>query len=784
MRKIYFLIFLTIAFGAVRAQQVGQCATMEMDSLLRKKHPELGSLNEFERVLQQKIVQIKARQAASREVAEIITIPVVVHVVHNGENVGAGRNISEAQVKSQIETLNEDFRRKVNTRGFNSDSRGADVEIEFCLAQFDPSGKRMAEAGIDRVNGARASWPRNDIEGNLKPSTSWDPNKYFNVWTLEFGAPDNNLLGYAQFPSQSGLGGIPTNGGGANTDGVVILYSSFGNVDKGTFPIMKAPYNLGRTLTHETGHWLGLRHIWGDANCGDDFCADTPAQSSESRGCQKGRVSCGGANMVENYMDYSDDACFNIFTKDQKTRIRAVMELSTRRSSLLSSTVCGQSISAKPIPNFQAENRTVLLGGQVRFTDLSTSFPTKWQWEFEGGEPATSNEQNPTVLYNTSGKFKVTLTASNSVGAASSSKTAYIEVLNQGLCATITNFSGTNTILPNTGGTGYISGQNNRKTRAVSEYFDNTLAYTNLRGATLRFGVAKASKGKDSESIVRITAWNARGIQNGPGAVLETKEVPLRKILDDVANNRATSITFDKNLPLFGLPFHVGVEFDYVAGDSVALFTSKNGQSTSSTSWEQNANGDWDRFIIRNGLNVAHNIGVSLGMKPSVQIAASQQFIDPNAAVTLQGRGASVYVWSPAEGLSSTIAPQITARPTRTITYSLKGSGTDLCTDSANVTIYVRNIQVLATSTVSDPAFSISPNPTDGQVSISIQNIQRGAVKVKIFNLNGSELGNYRFDKTTDSFIQNLNLQTLSTGTYIIEIQIDKIIERRKIVKF
>lgn len=779
--KYIFTFLLALGYFQINAQQ--KCATMEMDSLLRIKHPELGTLNEFERALQLKIVELKARQAAGRVTAEIITIPVIVHVVHNGENVGAGHNISEAQVKSQIETLNDDFRRKINTRGYNTDSRGADIEIEFCLAQFDPNGRKMAEPGIDRVNGGKAAWARNDIEGVLKPSTSWDPNKYFNIWTLEFGSPDNNLLGYAQFPSQSGLGGIPTNGGAANTDGVVIQYSSFGNVDKGTFPILKAPYNLGRTLTHETGHWLGLRHIWGDANCGDDFCADTPTQASESRGCQKGRVSCGTQNMVENYMDYSDDACFNIFTRDQKTRIRAVMELSTRRSSLLSSTVCGQSISAAPSPNFQAENRKVLLGGQVRFTDLTSSFPTSWKWEFESGDPATSTDQNPVVTYNTAGKFKVTLTASNSIGAASTTKNAYVDVLNQGLCATSTNFSGTNTVIPNTGGSGYISGQNSRKIKAISEYFDNTLGYTNLRGATVKFGVAKAAKGKDTESVVRITAWNARGIQNGPGAVLETKEVPLRKILDDVANNRATTITFDKNLPIFGLPFHIGVEFDYVAGDSVAVNTSKNGESTSSTSWEQNSAGDWDRFIVRNGLNVAHNIAASVGMKQSVQIAASQQFIDPNAAVTLIARGGSVYNWKPSDGLSSTIAPQITARPTKTTTYSVKGSGTDICVDSSNVTIYVRNIQILSTATTQNPTFVLSPNPTSGQLNLSFENSLRGKLNVKIFNLSGMEVGNYSFTKTSDTFNQTFNLPQLSVGTYIVEMQIDKVVERKKIIK-
>jgi len=501
--SIRFAISLLLIFNGLSYSQrrPEPCATMEMDSLLRLRNPHEGSLGDFERDLQRRMIEIKAKMAAGRGMAEVITIPIVVHIVHNGEAVGVGRNISQAQVLAQMETLNEDFRRRTGTNGFNNDPRGADIEIEFCLAQLNPQGLRMAEPGIDRVNGNRTGWIQSEIEGSLKPTTSWDPNKYFNIWVLDFSGTSDNLLGYAQFPSSSNLPGIPGGGGAASTDGVVVTYTSFGNTQKGSFPVMRAPYNLGRTLTHETGHWLGLRHIWGDAACGDDFCADTPTQASESRGCQKGRISCGGGNMVENYMDYSDDACFNIFTNDQKARIRTVMQVSPRRASLLTSNVCGQIIVGRPTSNFEAQNRTVLLGGQVSFTDLSTGFPTAWQWEFEGGDPASSTERNPKVVYNTPGKFKVTLTVSNASGISSPAvKLQYIEVVNAGLCATATNFVGTGTVIRNPGGTGYVSGQNSRRIQAVAELFENPLGYVNLRGASIRFGVAKSNLNTNTEA--------------------------------------------------------------------------------------------------------------------------------------------------------------------------------------------------------------------------------------------------------------------------------------------
>ena len=151
--------------------------------------------------------------------------------------------------------------------------------------------------------------------------------------------------------------------------------------------------------------------------------------------------------------------------------------------------------------------------------------------------------------------------------------------------------------------------------------------------------------------------------------------------MDDVRNNRATNVIFDQNIDLSrqnNLSFLIGIELDYVAGDTVALVTTKDGESLNATSWERNSNGNWDRYIIRTGLNVAHAITAQVGMKPSVQIQASAQFVNPGESVTLQARGAGVINWSPSEGLSSTLGPQVTARPARTLSYLVKGTGSDV----------------------------------------------------------------------------------------------------------
>ncbi len=306
------------------------CFTVESEEKLREKFPNRYSTEMFEQRLASQIKLAKSQRTSATS-EQVFKIPTIVHIVHGGEKVGSGSNISQAQVISQFDALNEDFRRL--GAGYNDHPDGADINIEFVPVLTDPAGNVLQEPGIDRVFGYNAYYEYLPIEYELKPNTIWNPEMYFNIWVVNFGGEMSGVLGYAQFPSMSGLDGLPEEDLWSETDGIVIGYRYFGRTEN-----VQAPFNLGRTTTHEVGHWLGLRHIWGDGDCGvDDFCADTPNANGPNQTCDF-RDSCtddAKPDMIENYMDYSDDPCMNIFTNDQRARMRTVLELSPRRRSLV-----------------------------------------------------------------------------------------------------------------------------------------------------------------------------------------------------------------------------------------------------------------------------------------------------------------------------------------------------------------------------------------------------------------------------------------------------------------
>jgi len=277
-----------------------------------------------------------ARAAARDNASEHYRIPVVVHVIHYGENLGTGGNIPDAQIISQISVLNKDYNRlNADASGTPSEfqSVAGAMDIEFVLARQTPDGQPTN--GIVRVKGAKPSWSMSD-ENALKAISYWPAEDYLNIWVTDLSG---TLLGYAQFPEASTLSGLDGADNNRLTDGVVVDYTTFGSADDGSFSVIDPTFNKGRTATHEIGHYLGLRHIWGDDNgaCGGngDYVADTPDQSNSTNGCPSHpQTTCSVHKMFQNYMDYTNDACMNLFTRQQVDRMVTVMQNSPRRTSL------------------------------------------------------------------------------------------------------------------------------------------------------------------------------------------------------------------------------------------------------------------------------------------------------------------------------------------------------------------------------------------------------------------------------------------------------------------
>lgn len=284
--------------------------------------------------LEQRIEQLQ-EEAANRGGEEVYTIPVVVHVIHEGEEIGQGSNISDEQVMSAIDALNEDFRK---LPGSNGDGAGVDCMIEFCLAKRDPDGNSTngvirvdgtsvtdyAEMGIEATGSAGAD------EGDVKALSTWPREDYMNIWVvneIEDNDANGGIQGYAYFPFNSPL------------DGIVVLYNAIGTVGN-----LKPNTNLNRTVTHEVGHYFALYHTFhntsdcdSETSCatqGDKVCDTPPTPLAVS--CSS--PACSGTQQVENYMDYTAESCRNMFTDGQSVRMRATIE--SDRSTLLSSLGC------------------------------------------------------------------------------------------------------------------------------------------------------------------------------------------------------------------------------------------------------------------------------------------------------------------------------------------------------------------------------------------------------------------------------------------------------------
>ncbi|MFN8278030.1 MAG: M43 family zinc metalloprotease [Chitinophagales bacterium] len=321
MKKILGAVIFTA--GMLSAVAQNWCGANTITDRYRANNPAMEAAFQAH---QNQLKNMQQQEDASRGLpSDVIYIPVVYHVIHNGDAIGTGENISDAQLKSQIDVMNIHFAfLNFDTGTIPAPFRAitGDAKIQFCLAQFDPNGNPTT--GINRYNLNNPDWDDNMMEAVVKPATRWDYRKYLNIWVIRPGdtMSSEGTLAYTT-PSFWGWGSL---------DGIVSRYNCIG-----TTGALQAGYTLGKTITHEVGHWLGLNHTWGPNNGGsatcsdDDGISDTPKQFDLTGSCATFPLTdqCTTTSpgiMFMNYMDYPPDACRTMFSNGQIARMRSVID--------------------------------------------------------------------------------------------------------------------------------------------------------------------------------------------------------------------------------------------------------------------------------------------------------------------------------------------------------------------------------------------------------------------------------------------------------------------------
>jgi len=409
------LLLLFILGGHIGLAQHKQCGTDAYLAEILKTNPEiLKSITDYNTAisnLSNNNDQKQYKKGPTR------TIPVVFHIIHTYGD----ENITKAQIDDQMRILNEDFQRlnkdTLSTRSVFKSVAG-DFDLEFKLARKDPSGN--CTEGINRIN----SYLTNGGDEAAKKLITWNYRYYLNIWVVKEialeGEGGGKVLGYSRFPNSTN----------AATDGIIILSDYIGSIGTAS-----SNGNKGRTLTHEIGHWLGLYHPFQNScggNCSNsgDFVCDTPPASDPNYGCPTTSNTCSNdipnqVDMIENFMDYANGSCQNMFTKGQK----AVSDYNLGQSSLRGQNISTAAHNASgvftnpsciAVADFNTSDNiiTVCEGGAVLFKDYSYNGAVgTYLWSFDGGSPGTSGSSAPSITYNTPGTYKVTLKVTNPQGS-------------------------------------------------------------------------------------------------------------------------------------------------------------------------------------------------------------------------------------------------------------------------------------------------------------------------------------------------------------------------------
>ena len=719
---ILSVVCFIVGISSISAQN--WCGTVAHQESLIENQPEKAA------ALQERIEQFNRLQkenlANGIKNNDHYIVPVVFHVIHEG----GSENISFDQINDQMRILNEDFARlnpdTINTPAIFAQNAG-DTNIEFRLAKIDPDGN--CTQGVTRTFSNLTNGARN----NVKELIQWDPTRYMNVWVVKsienFSEDGNIVLGFAQFPNQ--LSSDP------ETDGIVIRHNYCGSIES-------ASSNYGRTLTHEAGHWLNLRHIWGDADCGDDNIDDTPTGQEPNYNACTGNFpyNVGGCSassgqtitqsfgeMFMNYMDYSEDYCMNMFSLDQGSRMRSA--LSQYRNTLISESnlvATGTNdnyviVECAPITEFDADYTFGCKGDGIEFEsnsyNASSTSITGYEWTFEGGSPSNSTDEKPSVIYMQPGTYDVTLTVTNSAGSNTLTKSNYVTISSANAEMTgpyFQNFESeefpTYENFPASSWTisGNITDSWERATNASSPNLspiDNNENSASFRIRSLEF----------------IDAGETHTLMT-PGIDLSDLDAPVRAYFDLAYAKRSGNTS-----------------------DILEVHVSDDCGRTWSKRWDRECNEDTDDLSTNGGGNVVF---------PYTPTSAhwEQQNVNIN---------------------------NYAGRSNVSLKFVFSGSGGNW--------LYIDNFVVCETSQLSldNDSFSdlnIFPNPSKGDATIEFSLYKDSKIEISLSNLYGAVLSQERMDlKAELNSIQLKDLHSsLKAGVYFIKITQNGITTTKKVV--
>ena len=628
-----------------------------------------------------KLVEAHKQDVVSgRATATTYTIPVIFHIIYStGEVEGASgsHNVSATQVQQQITVLNADY----NGTGYNSSqyptltyssepafyqyasiatnsveatSKASNGSIKigssgitFCLATKNPSGTTLAEPGIDRVTWESISGAINPatcssgtvtttintlFDNTIKPATIWNPQLYFNVWVSDGGG--SGLLGYATFPPLTSTTPLNPSFGEtvsspSTTDGVWMCYCGLG-----TSGTAAAPYNYGRTLTHESGHYFGLRHVWGDGDCLTDYCNDTPPAAAnyvpwpttypyDAGTCTGTPNNTPDGDMFMDFMDYSDDAAMWMFTNDQVLRFQTALTNSPWRSGLTSSAanLCNITVTA-PTASFTPP-ASICATQNCVFTDNSSG---NWSVTPTTGVTITSsNVQNPTFNFATAGTYTVTDDVTNSAGSNSASHVVTVTTCTTSVCDTATHIKTGDTLsLYNASTGGYFMGNNAYGFTGLAEAYATTDFPTGslqVNGAIILFFRESTTLGTHGVATHTATTLSMVNSATTPSlTAVASKAITFANIAAvtgvtgvDYAGTPGLGYaspiivpyvaTFATPVPLTA-DFFMRLTLPATSGDTVAIFSGASNHNTTNTAWLDYSS-TWESYATATGDNYA-----------------------------------------------------------------------------------------------------------------------------------------------------------------------------------